>query len=250
MSKLKWLTPKGIYAHYLNDATTRDGTPVVDIIGQCRKQLAFEAEVFEMTGSKESDRPEYERHIKPLQATIREAMDSVHMLMMSQAECGRWIGFGRRHPDSEEEIIPTRYWPFLTLDIESRAAKGDEVTFRAVRGLITDQIPEGHGILDRIREAQKIPGDTPASTATPEPVAQPVPALPATGTPGRPSSMHLIRPEFERRVAAGTLEPSLNRESEALVAWLMAAHPDMPPPTPKTVANNLRKAYRDAENSR
>lgn len=245
MTKLSWLTPQDIYRHYMDDAVTKDGTPVLDIIENCREQLDFEVSVFEMTGCKDSDRPEFDRITKPLRETLVEAVDGVHKLMLSHAETGHWIAFGRRHPDAKEEIIPARYWPFLTLDVKNCIAEGDDMTFRAVRGLITRQIPEGHPVLDRIREAQRLPGQAPAPSD--EQAPQPIPELPATGSPGRPSSMHLIRPEFERRAEAGTLESSLARESEALVAWLKAAHPHMPPPTPKTVANNLREDYRETK---
>ena len=61
--------------------------------------------------------------------------------------------------------------------------------------------------------------------------------------------MHLIKPEFQRRVEAGVIEESLNKESKALVAWLTTTHPAMPPLTPKTVANNLREEYRTATQS-
>jgi len=160
--------------------------------------------------------------------------------MIVQAEHLGWVAFGRRHPDAEEEIIPARYWPFLTLDTKNRIAKGDDMTFRAVRGLITRKIPAGHPVLDQIRDAQKI------TKAPSVPNSEPVPE---TGAPGRPSSMHLIKPEFQRRADAGTVEKSLNKESQALVAWLKVTHPAMPSLTPKTVANNLREEYRSATQS-
>ena len=95
------------------------------------------------------------------------------------------------------------------------------MTFRAVRGLITRKIPAGHPVLEQIRDAQKII-EAP-SVPDPEPVAQPT--VPETGAPGRPSSMHLIKPEFQRRAGAGLLEKSLNKESQALVVWLNARRP-------------------------
>lgn len=72
---------------------------------------------------------------------------------------------------------------------------------------------------------------------------------PGTGAPGRPSSMHKVIEEFERRAEAGRLEPSLNRQAQALAAWLRAVHADMPPATAKTIANRLREAYRAAAKS-
>jgi len=246
-ARLNWLIPRRIYEHYLDEAVTTDGTPVLDVIERCREQLGFEASAFEMSGAKAEDRPEYERHVKPVQDCLQEALDGVRKLMMNQAETGGWIAFGRRHPDAEEEIIPARYWPFLTLDIDNRVAKGDDMTFRTVRGLITRQIPDGHGIFDLIREAQRVPDTEAVPAAEPEPSPRPAPVAPVSGAPGRPSSMHLIRQEFERRAESGAIETSLDKESKALSAWLSAAHPEMPPTTAKTIANNLREAYRTAK---
>jgi prophage regulatory protein len=55
----------------------------------------------------------------------------------------------------------------------------------------------------------------------------PVP-LERAGAPGRPSSMHLILNEFERRRAAGSCENSRSAEAERLAAWLKETHPDNP----------------------
>jgi hypothetical protein len=67
-----------------------------------------------------------------------------------------------------------------------------------------------------------------------------------TGAPGRPSSMHLIEAEFERRVEAGNIEQTLTRQSEVLFEWFKAKHPEEPPPKAKTIRNRLAKAYRRA----
>lgn len=245
MTNLEWLTPQGIFNYYLGDAETADGRLVLDLLEECREELTFETSIFDMTGRKDEDLPEFTRHAKPLQTVIKDSLTGIHDLMIVQAEHLGWVAFGRRHPDAEEEVIPARYWPFLNLDTEKRIAKGDDMTFRAVRGLITRKIPAGHPVLDRIRDAQKIVKAPSAPDS--KPVSQP--AVPETGAPGRPSSMHLIKPEFQRRADAGTIEKSLNKESQALVAWLKTAHPAMPPLTPKTVANNLREEYRNATQS-
>jgi hypothetical protein len=65
-----------------------------------------------------------------------------------------------------------------------------------------------------------------------------------TGAPGRPSSMHLIMQEFERREAVGQLLGTLSAESKHLSSWLQEAHPQASPPTPKTIMNRLRERYR------
>lgn len=79
-----------------------------------------------------------------------------------------------------------------------------------------------------------------------EPECIPAPPLPETGAPGRPSNMHLIVAEFERRVQGGQLEASLAREAATLAAWFKLNHPAKQPLTAKAIENKVRKDYRQA----
>lgn len=66
-----------------------------------------------------------------------------------------------------------------------------------------------------------------------------------SGLPGRPSkSKHLIEDEFQRRAEAAELADSLSLEAKELHTWLRATYPDYPPPTVKTIENNIRAKYR------
>ncbi len=66
-----------------------------------------------------------------------------------------------------------------------------------------------------------------------------------TGFPGRPpKAKHLIEQEFRRRVDAGEVCPTLPEEAGALLEWLKGEHPSAPPPTVKTIKNNIRGLYR------
>jgi hypothetical protein len=64
-----------------------------------------------------------------------------------------------------------------------------------------------------------------------------------TGAPGRPSSMHLILAEFERRCDNDACELSLAQEARALHAWLCGNYPTAPPPSPGTIETRIRKDY-------
>lgn len=66
----------------------------------------------------------------------------------------------------------------------------------------------------------------------------------STGAPGRPSSMHLIEDEFQRRARQRLTAPTLGEESEFLANWLKRNHSKWPQPTPKTIKNNLRPEFR------
>ena len=65
-----------------------------------------------------------------------------------------------------------------------------------------------------------------------------------SGAQGRPTSMHLIRPELERRIASGQLEKTCVAQTEALAEWFKIQYPDAAPATPKAIRNSLGSLYR------
>jgi hypothetical protein len=69
-------------------------------------------------------------------------------------------------------------------------------------------------------------------------------ALLRTGAPGRPSSMHLILSEFDRRRSSNALEPSLDNAAKALHLWLRVTHPMAPPASWTTIRDKIRQEYR------
>jgi hypothetical protein len=65
-----------------------------------------------------------------------------------------------------------------------------------------------------------------------------------TGAPGRPTSMHLILDEMERRAASGQLEAKVRDQAKVLADWFASTHPLQSRPTPKTVENQIRTRFR------
>jgi hypothetical protein len=61
----------------------------------------------------------------------------------------------------------------------------------------------------------------------------------ATGAPGRPTSMHLVEAELDRRIAAGDTWPSKMSAAQELSEWLRLNHNQAPQLTPKTITNRL-----------
>ena len=65
-----------------------------------------------------------------------------------------------------------------------------------------------------------------------------------TGYPGRPpKSKHLVEREFHRRVKVGECSPTIAEQARVLHEWVKETHPEAPPPTPKTIENNIRPLY-------
>ena len=65
-----------------------------------------------------------------------------------------------------------------------------------------------------------------------------------SGAPGRPTSMNLIRQEFEARLSRGDSAGSITQEAAALADWLTKAHPEATRVTAKTIKNQLADQFR------
>jgi len=64
-----------------------------------------------------------------------------------------------------------------------------------------------------------------------------------TGAPGRPTSRHLVHREFERRISANEVLPTVAAEAGFLADWLKTNHPTMAPMTEKSIQNAIRQGY-------
>jgi hypothetical protein len=60
-----------------------------------------------------------------------------------------------------------------------------------------------------------------------------------SGGPGRPSSMHLIKQEYLRRLASEEGLASHSAEAGHLFAWFPTKHPNEPLPGKKSIRNNI-----------
>src|SRR5262249_16390264 len=65
-----------------------------------------------------------------------------------------------------------------------------------------------------------------------------------SGAPGRPTSMNLIRLEFEARHDRGECAATITQEAKTLADWLAKAHPGATPVKAKTIKNQLASDFR------
>jgi hypothetical protein len=65
-----------------------------------------------------------------------------------------------------------------------------------------------------------------------------------TGAPGRPTSMQLVKQEFEARYERGDVSATISLEADALAEWLLKSHPGAPSLKPKTIKNQLAQLFR------
>ena len=79
---------------------------------------------------------------------------------------------------------------------------------------------------------------------SPDPQSSPDPDIPeerktfTTGVAGRPTSMHLVLREAQRRLDAIDYPESLTAFTKELAKWLEVAQPDAAPTKPRTMSNN------------
>ncbi|WP_145136221.1 hypothetical protein [Roseomonas gilardii] len=67
-----------------------------------------------------------------------------------------------------------------------------------------------------------------------------------TGGPGRPSSMHLVKQEYLRRLASGEVLASNSAEAGHLFAWFRKEHQQEPQPGEKSIRNNIPTWHRES----
>jgi hypothetical protein len=72
----------------------------------------------------------------------------------------------------------------------------------------------------------------------------------ATGAPGRPTSMHIVSVEHQRRLGSGEAALRVRQEAKALAEWLKKTHPVVPTLTAKTIENNIRATHRETQKAR
>lgn len=252
---LGWRTLKDIYACYLAQTPSEEGTSAAEVIQRVEKSTRVrEVAVQVLTLSPEQ--------AAEALASIKEDKDqakrmraiSIH-IMTRDAAAGVWFAIGRTPKSGKYEFIHPSDWNFLLLNIEKGAVGRDSLQFEDLRCAFTRDVPESHPIHAAIRIAQKdslpVASVVSASAGAKEIVSPPAAPFGAQNDsnhdgPGRPSTFHLVEREFEQRVKRGVLEPSLSKEAQVLSAWFKTAHHNVRAYQPKTIANRLRARYRAA----
>jgi hypothetical protein len=202
----------------------------------------------EAFGSNAGDHMLFRDAVQAIDQRIESVRTSVMNIMRDEGSTGKWLAIGRQRPDLAPELIPARYWPFLTIDIENNSALGKEFEFRQLHCATTTDIPKDHPLLVSFRSTNQLPLPE-KSNATPRNSAPEESDLARNGAPGRPSYMHLVEDEFKQRCLAGRLEPSLTKEAAALAAWFRTTYPKVSPLKAKSISNRLRDLYRAAKPS-
>ena len=127
--------------------------------------------------------------VQAIDQRIERVRSSVMTIMRDEASMGKWLAIGRRGPDLAHELIPARYWPFLTIDIENNAALGKDLEFRELRCATTAKIAGDHPLLVSFRSTNQLPLPEKSSASNPPPET---PDLGRNGAPGRYSSTSTI----------------------------------------------------------
>jgi uncharacterized short protein YbdD (DUF466 family) len=186
----------------------------------------------------------YNDHNRYLLDEMRKVMDRIDGALLAKLGSGELTAWGREgSPVAAWREIPTAAWKNLQFDDFPKGTvkgPGDVILYDVHVGARVEQLEVGKSPPRIEQESQSQPEPAPLL---------PQPPLPTTGAPGRPSNMHLVEAEFERRRQDRRMESSLAREAAALAAWFKAAHPDKQPVTAKTIANRLRARFRGVAGS-
>lgn len=214
--------PREVHAHYMS-TTIIDGQTATDVIQTLKARKGQRASIFQLSALPDPYKKHIsiEREIKDYTQRIEAVEKRVKEQIIEEAVAGKWLAAGLIA--GEYEKIPKSYWPFLTLDFDNAVAFSDDIIFRDLRCALTIDL----------------------SASGSDDVEFPLQA-PAHGTAGRPSNMKRVKAIFKSRQQAGSIAPSLTRESKALAAEFHKLYPTLSAPAPKTIANKLGEDYRAA----
>jgi hypothetical protein len=165
---------------------------------------------------------------------VREAQDAAEAAFLGMLRAGRLVAWAREgSPVAPLRRIPADGWTSLRLEhVEEGRAQGPGVRLFGIR------------VAPAAALQRATPAGEPKANDNAADAGAPPAEILATGTPGRPTSMHLIRAEHRRRLDAGEAHHSVAEEARHLAAWFAAAHPNAPQPTPKTIENGIRATHR------
>ncbi|ESW91725.1 hypothetical protein X773_01210 [Mesorhizobium sp. LSJC285A00] len=107
-----------------------------------------------------AERETFEVRVANLRQRIENARAGVFQLMMANAVKGSWFAVGHRAAEKGEEVIPCRYWPFLTLDMTNDAAKGEQGEYRAIRCAFWKDVPADNPLRATVLQANRQPTHT------------------------------------------------------------------------------------------
>ena len=141
-----------------------------------------------------------------------------------------FIAYGRRSIGGPLERIPAAHW-------EAGNADWDEWRLKVLDGTLWTGI--------RILDLVDVPPDIQEKLAARADC--PSHETARTGGPGRPTSIHLVEREFERRIQANQVKERVGLQAAALREWFIRTHPDLPPPEKKTIENRIRSSFNKAK---
>lgn len=251
---LGWRTLKDIYHHYLKRTPSEEGISAAEVIERAEKGTRLrEVAVQVLTAMPPEEAAQVLASVKEdKDQAARMRQITIH-IMVRDAVAGLWFAIGRKDGVGAHQFIHPSDWNFLLLNIEKGAVGRDNLRFDALRCAFTRDVPENHPIRAAIYGQDDTPDSAHDITAgiVAKEMASP-PTVPSARLeerhdgPGRPSTFHLVECEFERRIKQNALEPTLNKQTQALSTWFKNTHPRLRPYRPKTIANRLRDRYRAA----
>jgi hypothetical protein len=139
--------------------------------------------------------------------------------------------FGINTETGKRESIPDYKWhDLVSVNNQGR----DVVRYREGHGV------SGRGYDDLAFRSRSIVAKWPTNLIE----ERVVPAVYASGAPGRPTSINLVRAEYEARWQRNEVKKEIGAEAEVLSKWLALKHPGAPQLTAKTIRNNLGREHR------
>jgi len=141
---LTWLAPNELFQKCLDLLTYSDGRSVRDELSRIREGELIERKVLGRTEQTPEDVAMYKEMLSEWSTARQKALSLAEEEFRKSGVEGGWIGYGRRSPFHDEELIPPQFWSFLEFDRAAMTAANERhgLEFAGIRCLILGDIPE------------------------------------------------------------------------------------------------------------
>ena len=142
--QFKWLSPSALLGHLLETHRIEGWDTFVGEIARISEGESINREALARTTQTSRDVELYNSDQAKLTDERTLLTRGLVRVFMEHGRKGSWLAVGRRAPDADEELLPARYWSFLSLDFGAGKANSEDhgLCFAGLRCVILQDLPK------------------------------------------------------------------------------------------------------------
>ncbi len=143
LKEADWLTPGRLFERFLEVVWLDSGGTIKEEREHIEGRLASQDQILAQTHQTAEDLALYNKRCQHWERARDDLMAAAEREIMRAGSIGAWLAVGRRSPFHDEELIPPRFWDFLSLDQLARKAWNEklELEFAGLKCVVLQELP-------------------------------------------------------------------------------------------------------------